>query len=84
MLWTAKANRLVARGAAHTALLLIPFARESRLEFCLLAWWDEERMLLRVLDDLFGHNLALEAPQCAFNRLTLVNSNYRHSFSVFL
>src|SRR5438552_12808030 len=41
-------------------------------------------MLFCVLNYLLRHHLALEPPQRAFDRLTLINSNYRHSFSAFL
>ncbi len=41
-------------------------------------------MLLGVLDYLFRHYFALEASERAFDRFTLINSNYCHSFSVFV
>src|SRR5215471_21352838 len=74
---------LIASGSSstHTTLLLIPLAGQSRLELRLLAGRDEERVLLGVLDDFFGHYLALEAAERAFNRFALVNSHYCHSFS---
>src|SRR5258705_11278354 len=78
-----ESNKLIARDP-HAAFFLVSFARKSRLEFCLLAGRDKERVFLRILNDLFSHDFALEAPQCAFNRFTLINCNYCHSFSAFL
>jgi hypothetical protein len=75
---------LIARGGSHVALLLIAFASKRGFQFSLLAWWDEKRVLLRILNDLFSHDLALKTSQSTFNRLSLVNSNYCHSLSVFL
>src|SRR6266852_5364726 len=67
-----------------SAFFLVAFARESRLELGLLTGRDKEGMLFCVLNYLLRHHLALEPPQRAFDRLTLINSNYRHSFSAFL
>jgi hypothetical protein len=72
------------RGGAHATFFLVSLSRECRLQLRFLARRDEERMFLRVLNYLFGHNLALEAPQRTLNGFTLVYSNYRHSISVFL
>ena len=41
-------------------------------------------MLLGVLNNLFGHDLALKTTQRAFNRFTLIYSNYCHSLYTFL
>jgi hypothetical protein len=36
-------------------------------------------MLLDVLDDVFLLNLALEAAECAFDRLALLNLDFSHA-----
>jgi hypothetical protein len=71
---------LVARDT-RTSLFLVSFSRQCRLQFRLLTRRHKERMLLRVLDNLLGHHTTLKAPQCAFNRLTLINCNNRHTLS---
>ena len=38
-------------------------------------------MLLNVLDDVFLLNLALEAAECAFDRLALLNLDFCHALN---
>src|SRR5215468_8851618 len=76
-------NGLVARDS-HPAFFLVSFTSKGRLEFCLLTRGNKERMFFSVLDNLLCHYLAFETAQCAFNRFTLINSNYCHSFVAFL
>jgi hypothetical protein len=41
-------------------------------------------VLFRVFDYFLGHDFALKTTQSAFDRFTLINSNYSHSFYAFL
>ena len=75
--------KLVARDP-HAAFFLVAFAGKCRLQLRFLTWWDKKRMLFRVFDNFLGHNFALKTAQRAFDRFTLINSNYSHSFYAFL
>src|SRR6185503_12924941 len=74
---------LVARDS-HATFFLVALAGKCRLQFRFLTRRDEKRMLLRILDDFLCHHFPLKPAQCAFNRFTLINSHYSHSFLTFL
>src|SRR5204863_9549616 len=70
------------RTRVHRTLLTvaasITFACVRRFQFRLLSRRNEVRMLLKVLDDLFGDDLALEPVQCRLDRFVRVNCNKSH------
>jgi len=59
--------------ASHPAALVVPLAGVGRFQLCLLARRDKVLVFLVVLDDLFGHHLALEPAQGTFDGLVVVN-----------
>lgn len=73
-------GNLARRARTRTALFLVSLPSQGGFEFCFLARRHEERVLLCVLDYLFGHDFPLEPPQSALNRFTRVNIHYCHLF----
>jgi hypothetical protein len=76
---------LVDRGTVRSLLrlstefLTVPLARQSLFGPALVTRLQVERMLLDVLDDVFLLNLALEAAECTFDRLALLNLDFSHA-----
>ena len=64
------------RRVVHRTLLAettaVTLAGVSRFQFRLLAGRDEVSVLLKVFDDLFRDDLALEPTQCALDRFVIV------------
>jgi hypothetical protein len=58
-----------------TNLLAVPFTSKRFFHALLLAGLQVKRMTFYFLDDVFRLNLALEAPQCVFERLAFLHSN---------
>ncbi len=61
------ATRTLIASDARSALLLVTLACEGRFELGLLPRRHEERMFLRVLDNLFGHHTTLETSERALD-----------------
>ena len=70
------------RTRVHRTLLTeaasVTLACVRRFQFRLLSRRNEVRMLLKVLDDLFGDDLSLESAQCRLDRFVRVNCNKSH------
>ena len=62
-------------------LLAVPLARQRLLGPTLVTRLQVERVLLDVLDDVFLLNLALEAAECAFDRLAFLNLDFSHALN---
>jgi len=62
-----------------TEFLTVPLARQSLFGPALVTRLQVERVLLDVLDDVFLLNLALEAAECTFDRLALLNLDFSHA-----
>ncbi len=62
-----------------TEFLTVPLTRQGLLGPALVTRLQVERMLLDVLDDVFLLNLALEAAECTFDRLALLNLDFSHA-----
>jgi hypothetical protein len=60
-------------------LFPVPLPRKGLLGPSLVPWFQIERMLLDVLDDVFLLNLALEAAEGAFNRLAFLDLDFSHA-----
>ena len=56
-----------------------PFSSQRLLDALLLARFQVEGVFLDFLDDVFLLDLSLETPQGIFDRLTILNSNFRQS-----
>ena len=56
-----------------------PLSSQRLLQPPLLARLEVERMLLNLLDDVLLLHLALEAPKCALDGLSLIDDDQRHS-----
>ena len=77
--WAWPLLRTVPSVGFATHLLARPFARERLLRAPLVARFQVEGVLLDVLDDVFLLDLALEAAQRAFDRFTLLDSDFCHA-----
>jgi hypothetical protein len=51
---------------------------QSLLHSASLARLQVEGVALHILNDVFGHNLALEASECVFQRFAFLQSNFCH------
>src|SRR5262249_37738884 len=62
-------------------LLAISLTRKRLLRAPLVSRFQIEGVLLNVLDDVFLLNLALEPPESAFDRLALLDFDFRHALT---
>ena len=60
-------------------LLAITLPRQCLFRTALVARLQIERVFLDVLDNVFLLNLALEAAECALDRLALLNLDFSHA-----
>jgi hypothetical protein len=60
-------------------LLTVSLPRERLLGSSFIPWFQIERMLLDVLDDVFLLDLALETAESAFNRFALLYLDFSHA-----
>jgi hypothetical protein len=70
----------VALGLVHlsTELFPIPLARQRLFGSALIAWFQVERVLLDVLDNVFLLDFPLETAECALDRLAFLHFDFSH------
>jgi hypothetical protein len=59
--------------------LSVTFARQRLFGPTLVSGFQVEGMLLDILDDIFLLHLPFEPPKSAFNRLAVLNLDFRHA-----
>jgi hypothetical protein len=60
-------------------LLTAPLPSKRLLGSTLVTWFEIEGMLFNIFDDVFLLHLALEAAECTFDRLAVLDLDFSHA-----